>query len=64
VFVGRAIGDPIAALVFPAVWWVAGRPRGWRAYTDTLGDLTLALTGSIVAALLTVTVLWPRRAPA
>jgi hypothetical protein len=30
------------------------------AYTDTLGDLALGLTGSVVAALLTVTVLWPR----
>jgi hypothetical protein len=39
------------------------------AYHDTLGDLTLGLTGSVIAALLTVTVLWPRenrarRAPA
>jgi hypothetical protein len=32
------------------------------AYTDTLGDLTLGLTGSVVAATLTVTVLWRRRA--
>ena len=31
------------------------------AYTDTLGDLSLGLTGSVVAAALTVTVLWPRR---
>ncbi len=31
------------------------------AYTDTLGDLALGLTGSVAAALLTVTVLWPRR---
>ena len=31
------------------------------AYTDTLGDLALGLSGSVVAALLTVTVLWPRR---
>ena len=30
------------------------------AYTDTLGDLALGLTGSAAAALLTVTVLWPR----
>jgi hypothetical protein len=30
------------------------------AYTDTLGDLALGLTGSAVAAALTVTVLWPR----
>ena len=32
------------------------------AYTDTLGDLALGLTGSVVAAALTVTVLWPRPA--
>ena len=31
------------------------------AYTDTLGDLALGLTGSIASSLLTVTVLWPRR---
>jgi hypothetical protein len=30
------------------------------AYTDTLGDLALGLTGSAIAATLTVTVLWPR----
>jgi hypothetical protein len=29
------------------------------AYTDTLGDLALGLTGSAVAATLTVTLLWP-----
>ena len=32
------------------------------AYTDTLGDLALGLGGSTLAALLTVTVLWPARA--
>jgi hypothetical protein len=31
------------------------------AYTDTLGDMTLGLTGATVAALATVTVLWHRR---
>ena len=31
------------------------------AYTDTLGDLALGLAGSVLAALITVTVLWPRR---
>jgi hypothetical protein len=153
-FAGRAIGYPIAVLVVPAVWWLAGRSRGWAypydvdilltlpflvdmlgnaldlydsiswwddlnhlvnwailvagfgrllvrtelprsaiaglavgfgavtailwelleyvtfirhsseldtAYTDTLGDLMLGLTGSIVAAVATVTVLRPRR---
>jgi len=35
------------------------------AYTDTLGDLTLGLSGSVVAGILTVTLLWPseRRRP-
>jgi hypothetical protein len=31
------------------------------AYTDTLGDLALGLGGSVVAALLTVTLLWRNR---
>jgi hypothetical protein len=31
------------------------------AYTDTLGDLALGLGGSVVAAVLTATVLWPVR---
>jgi hypothetical protein len=30
------------------------------AYTDTLGDLALGLSGSVVAATLTVTLLWPQ----
>jgi hypothetical protein len=30
------------------------------AYTDTLGDLALGLSGSVLAAVLMVTVLWPR----
>jgi hypothetical protein len=34
------------------------------AYTDTLGDLALGLGGSVVAALLTATVLWPVRGSA
>ena len=34
------------------------------AYTDTLGDLSLGLAGSAIAALLTVTVLWRRRGTA
>jgi hypothetical protein len=36
-------------------------PELRTAYTDTLGDLALGLTGSVVAALLTVTLLWPER---
>jgi hypothetical protein len=34
------------------------------AYTDTLGDLALGLGGSVVAALVTATVLWPVRGSA
>jgi len=34
------------------------------AYTDTLGDLALGLGGSVVAAVLTATVLWPVRSSA
>jgi hypothetical protein len=34
------------------------------AYTDTLGDLALGLGGSVVAAVLIVTVLWPVRSSA
>jgi hypothetical protein len=30
------------------------------AYTDTLGDLALGLTGSAIAATVTVTLLWPK----
>jgi hypothetical protein len=30
------------------------------AYTDTLGDLALGLAGSVLAAVVTVTLLWPR----
>ena len=33
------------------------------AYTDTLGDLALGLSGSVAAALLTVFLLWPLPAP-
>jgi hypothetical protein len=32
-----------------------------NAYTDTLGDLALGTSGSILAAALTVTVLWRPR---
>ena len=36
-------------------------PELRTAYTDTLGDLALGLTGSAIAATLTVTFLWPRK---
>jgi hypothetical protein len=43
------------------VTFIRNSPELDTAYTDTLGDLTLGLSGSIVAATLTVTTLWPRR---
>jgi hypothetical protein len=41
--------------------FVRNSPELRTAYTDTLGDLALGLTGSVLAATVTVTVLWPRR---
>jgi hypothetical protein len=40
--------------------FIRDSPEVDTAYTDTLGDLALGLTGSTLAALLTATVLWPR----
>lgn len=39
--------------------FVRDSPELETAYTDTLGDLGLGLTGSVVAALLTAWLLWP-----
>src|SRR5919202_3277327 len=44
------------------VTFIRNSPELRTAYTDTLGDLALGLGGSVLAALLTVTVLWPARA--
>jgi hypothetical protein len=45
--------------------FIRGSSEEATAYTDTLGDLALGLTGSTVAAVLAVTVLWHRaRVPA
>lgn len=41
--------------------FIRGGEEEATAYVDTLGDLTLGLAGSAVAALLTITLLWPRR---
>jgi hypothetical protein len=38
--------------------FIRNSPELQTAYTDTLGDLALGLTGSVVAAAVTVTVLW------
>ncbi|HEV3407812.1 MAG TPA: hypothetical protein VG079_03910 [Gaiellaceae bacterium] len=40
--------------------FIRGGPEIATAYTDTLGDLALGLSGSVVAALATVTLTWPR----
>ncbi len=41
------------------VTFIRGGAEEATAYRDTLGDLTLSLCGSLVGALLCVTVLWP-----
>jgi hypothetical protein len=60
---GLAVGFGAVSAVF---WEIAeyfafirDSPELETAYTDTLGDLTLGLTGSVVAALVTAW-LWPR----
>ncbi len=40
--------------------FIRGGAEEATAYRDTLGDMALGLTGSVVAALVTVTLLWPR----
>jgi hypothetical protein len=40
--------------------FIRDSPELDTAYTDTLGDMALGLTGSIIAAALTASVLWPR----
>lgn len=40
------------------VTFIRGSPELATAYTDTLGDLLLSLTGSTFGALLSVTILW------
>src|SRR4051794_35019982 len=44
--------------------FIRNSPEVRTAYTDTLGDLALGLSGSVVAAVIAVTVLWPDRASA
>lgn len=44
------------------VTFIRGGPEEDTAYTDTRGDLTLGLSGSIVAAVVTAWLFWPRRA--
>jgi hypothetical protein len=40
--------------------FIRNSPELRTAYTDTLGDLALGLFGSVLAATLTVTLLWPK----
>jgi hypothetical protein len=40
--------------------FIRNSPELRTAYTDTLGDLALGLAGSVLAAAVTVTVLWPK----
>jgi len=67
--VGRweAFGLAVGFGCVTAVLWEFGEyftfirnsPELRTAYTDTLGDLALGLAGSVLAASLTVTLLWP-----
>jgi hypothetical protein len=41
--------------------FIRNSPELRTAYTDTLGDLALGLTGSVLAAAVTITVVWPNR---
>jgi len=43
--------------------FVRNSPELTTAYTDTLGDLMLGLTGSVIAGVMMGWVLWPRRNP-
>jgi hypothetical protein len=43
------------------VTFIRNSPEITTAYTDTLGDMALGLSGSVVAAVLTAWILWPRR---
>jgi hypothetical protein len=38
--------------------FIRGGPEERTAYTDTLGDLAGGLTGSTIAAVLTITLVW------
>jgi len=52
---GRALWEFAEYFTF-----IRNSPELDTAYTDTLGDLALGLSGSMLAALLTVTLLWPK----
>ena len=62
---GLAVGfGAVTAIIWEYIEYVAflrNSPELETAYTDTLGDLGLGLGGSVIAATLTVTVLWRGR---
>ena len=57
------LADPAPACPFWRDVAIRNSPELDTAYTDTLLDLALGLSGSVTAAILATTVLWPRRAP-
>ena len=69
--VGRAAAVALAigfGAVTAIVWefgeyfaFIRNSPEIETAYTDTLGDLALGLSGSVAAFLLTATLAWPAR---
>ena len=62
---GLAVGfGAVTAILWELAEFVAflrDSPERRTAYTDTLGDLSLGLTGSCLAAMATAWLLWPRR---
>jgi hypothetical protein len=64
---GLTVGfGAVAAIVWEYleyVTFIRNSPELDTAYTDTLLDLALGLSGSVTAAILATTVLWPRRVP-
>lgn len=63
VVAGLAIGfGAVTAILWEFaeyITFIRHSPELATAYTDTLGDLAFGLSGSVVAALLTVSILWP-----
>jgi hypothetical protein len=63
---GLAVGfGALSAIVWEFAEYftfIRNSPEIETAYTDTLGDLALGTTGSIIAAVIVAWVLWPRRA--
>lgn len=61
---GLAVGfGAVTAILWELAEYFAfihASPELATAYVDTLGDLALGLTGSVIAAVLTVTALWRR----